>query len=97
MALRFVWPLGRTARAAPAAQQAPAAEANLLRAAREDPQQLLTRLNSGADGLSSLQSQLRLTPGNPQRAAYTGGCGAVDRWRHDSGECATAAIEAIWI
>jgi hypothetical protein len=46
MALRFVWPPGRTARAAPAAEVAPAAEANLLRAAREDPQQLLVRLKS---------------------------------------------------
>jgi hypothetical protein len=33
---------------------------NLLRAAQENPQQLLARLNSSADGLSSLQALLRL-------------------------------------
>ncbi|MCX5953427.1 MAG: magnesium-translocating P-type ATPase [Cyanobacteria bacterium] len=69
MALRFVWPLGRTARAAPAAEVAPAAEANLLRAAREDPQQLLARLNTSADGLSGLQAQLRLTRLGPNQIA----------------------------
>ena len=69
MALRFVWPPGRTARAAPAAEVAPAAEANLLRAAREDPQQLLVRLNSSADGLSSLQAQLRLARLGPNQIA----------------------------
>jgi Mg2+-importing ATPase len=69
MALRFVWPLGHTARGAPAAEVAPAAEANLLRAAREDPQQLLARLNSGADGLSNLQSQLRLARLGPNQIA----------------------------
>jgi hypothetical protein len=35
---------------------------NLLRAAWEDPQQLLAQLNSSADSLSSLQAQLRLGP-----------------------------------
>ena len=69
MALRFVWPLGGTTRAAPAAELAPAAEANLLRAAREDPQQLLARLNSSADGLSSLQAQLRLARLGPNQIA----------------------------
>ena len=69
MALRFVWPLGRSARAAPVAPVAPAAEANLLRAAREDPQQLLARLNSSADGLSSLQAQLRLDRLGPNQIA----------------------------
>lgn len=69
MALRFVWPLGRTTRAAPAAELAPAAEANLLRAAREDPQQLLARLNSSVDGLSSLQAQLRLARLGPNQIA----------------------------
>ena len=69
MALRFVWPLGRTARAAPAGEVAPAAEANLLRAAREDPQQLLARLNTSADGLSGLQAQLRLTRLGPNQIA----------------------------
>jgi len=48
---------------------APAAEANLLRAAREDPQQLLARLNSSADGLSSLQAQLRLDRLGPNQIA----------------------------
>jgi Mg2+-importing ATPase len=69
MALRFVWPLGHTARGAPAAEVAPAADANLLRAAREDRQQLLARLNSGADGLSNLQSQLRLARLGPNQIA----------------------------
>ncbi len=69
MALRFVWPPGRTARAAPAGEVAPAAEANLLRAAREDPQQLLARLNTSADGLSGLQAQLRLTRLGPNQIA----------------------------
>jgi Mg2+-importing ATPase len=69
MALRFVWPRGRSARAAPAAEVAPAAEANLLRAAQEDPQQLLARLNSSADGLSSLQAQLRLARLGPNQIA----------------------------
>jgi Mg2+-importing ATPase len=48
---------------------APAAEANLLRAAREDPQQLLARLNTSADGLSGLQAQLRLTRLGPNQIA----------------------------
>jgi P-type Mg2+ transporter len=69
MALRFKWPLGRTAKAAPAREAAAPAEANLLRAAQEDPQQLLARLNSSADGLSSLQAQLRLARLGPNQIA----------------------------
>ncbi len=69
MALRFVWPLHRPARAAPAAEAAPPADANLLLAAREDPQQLLARLNTSADGLSALQAQLRLARLGPNQIA----------------------------
>ncbi len=69
MALRFVWHPGRTAKPAPASEAAPLAEANLLQAAREDPQQLLARLNSSADGLSSLQAQLRFARLGPNQIA----------------------------
>lgn len=42
---------------------------NLLRAAWEDPQQLLAQLNSSADSLSSLQAQLRLARLGPNQIA----------------------------
>jgi len=69
MALRFNWPLGPTARAAPASEAAAPADANLLRAAREEPQRLLARLNTSADGLSGLQAQLRLARLGPNQIA----------------------------
>jgi Mg2+-importing ATPase len=69
MALRFNWPLGPTAKAAPASEAAAPADANLLRAAREEPQRLLARLNTSADGLSGLQAQLRLARLGPNQIA----------------------------
>lgn len=69
MALRSIWPLGHTTRASPVSQAEPPAEANLLRSSREDPQQLLARLNTSNDGLSSLQAQLRLARLGPNQIA----------------------------
>ena len=47
-----------------------AASEQLLQAARESPEAVLTRLNSTAEGLSELQSMLRLARVGPNRIAH---------------------------
>ena len=47
-----------------------AASEQLLQAAGESPEALLTRLNTTADGLSELQSQMRLARVGPNRIAH---------------------------
>jgi Mg2+-importing ATPase len=49
---------------------AAAASASLLQAAREEPAALLARLNTSAEGLSRLQSRLRLARVGPNRIAH---------------------------
>jgi Mg2+-importing ATPase len=53
----------------PSPAVSPAGE-TLLQAAGESPEALLTRLNTTADGLSELQSQLRLARIGPNRIAH---------------------------